>query len=225
MLKTFSKYLSTCAFVVNAMFSIGLINVMQGGVFEACNTYGLFDISLEDCRATAASIARRGELERQLISAAHVPPRVEACLFLGMGAGSLYALMFLMKGTMEVAPIHLMHAVWAVSVFVCHAQNAGALLPYFEPEPNFTESERVKPFMMMTGVQAILCAPAAAAHPPPVALSAPRLARVRARALAQIPSPSTCPATYRRPSIRAISRTAPGKPRWLRVRRRAKSKT
>merc|ERR1712216_710762 len=82
-------------------------------------------------------------------------PRVEACLFLGMGLGSVYAfLMGLARGTKDVAVIHFMHAIWAICVCTCHAQNAG--LFGLTPEKNVMSSEKLVPFVVLTGVQAVL---------------------------------------------------------------------
>ena len=53
--------------------------------------------------------------------------RAENCFALGMGIGALYSLLFLDKGTKEVAVVHLMHAGWALSVCAANAQNAGML--------------------------------------------------------------------------------------------------
>lgn len=82
--------------------------------------------------------------------------RAENCFALGMGAGALFALLFLAKGTREVAVVHLMHAVWAVSVCTVNSQNAG-LLP-IPAEANIDASSQAKlfPFVVITGVQAAL---------------------------------------------------------------------
>ena len=73
-----------------------------------------------------------------------------------MGMGSVYAFLFLAKGTKEVAVIHFMHAVWACAVCTCHAQNAGLLTGMgILPEENVLSPAKVLPFCVLTGAQAI----------------------------------------------------------------------
>ena len=49
-----------------------------------------------------------------------------------------------------------MHGVWAVAVCLCHAQNAGLLSGLgIEPEENVTSAEKLVPFVVMTGAQAL----------------------------------------------------------------------
>ena len=79
-----------------------------------------------------------------LVSLALVFPRVEACLFLGMGLGSVYAFILrLERGTKDMAAIHFMHMVWAVCVCACHSQNAG--LFGMTPEKNGCRPRKVRP--------------------------------------------------------------------------------
>ena len=73
-----------------------------------------------------------------------------------MGLGALYALLFMSKGTKEVAVVHLMHAGWALSVCAANAQNAGLLSVPAEANIDPASSERLKPFVAIVGVQAVL---------------------------------------------------------------------
>ena len=69
----------------------------------------------------------------------------------------MYALAALQKGTREVAVVHLMHAVWAITVCLVHADGAGLLLPYSAPDPNVVTSFYSKiPIVAITGFQAAL---------------------------------------------------------------------
>ena len=145
---------STGALVFNIMFMIVLVQ-SAGGLFAACNAMGFFEVSVAECEAMGSTFLKRaGDMEKDLWTAALVFPRVEACLFLGMGLGSVYAFFLLARGTKEVAVIHFMHAVWAVTVCLCHAQNAG--LFGMTPEPNVLSGAKLAPFVVMTGVQAVL---------------------------------------------------------------------
>ena len=73
-----------------------------------------------------------------------------------MGVGALYALLFLRKGTAEVAVVHLMHAVWAASVCTANAQNAGLLPVPAEANIDASSQAKLLPFVVITGVQALL---------------------------------------------------------------------
>jgi len=72
-----------------------------------------------------------------------------------MGLGSIYAfIMGLERGTKDVAVIHFMHMIWAIAVCACHSQNAG--LFGMTPERNVTGADKLVPFVVLTGVQAVL---------------------------------------------------------------------
>ena len=73
-----------------------------------------------------------------------------------MGIGAIYALVFLRKGTQQVAVVHLMHAVWATSVCLANAQNAGLLPVPAETNIDVRSQENLRPFVAITGVQAFL---------------------------------------------------------------------
>ena len=77
---------------------------------------------------------------------------------LGMGVGALYALLFLAKGTKEVAVVHLMQTVWATSVCLANAQNAGLLPTPAEANIDEANQSKLVPFVVITGVQALLSA-------------------------------------------------------------------
>ena len=119
---------------------------------------GLNSISYDQCQAIGAAIKKKGEAEAYYLTALLVIARVEATLFLGLGAGAVYALAALQKGTREVAVVHLMHAVWALSVCLVHADGAGLLLPLGSaPDANVQTSFYEKiPIVAITGFQAVL---------------------------------------------------------------------
>ena len=151
-----ASIVSTAALVVNILFMIVLVQ-SAGGLFAGCKTFGFFDISEAQCQALFASFlgSKPSAGQKDLASLALVFPRVEACLFLGMGLGSVYAFILrLERGTKDVAAIHFMHMVWAVCVCACHSQNAG--LFGMTPEKNVSSSEKLVPFVVLTGVQAVL---------------------------------------------------------------------
>lgn len=83
--------------------------------------------------------------------------RAENCFALGMGLGALYALIF----DTDRAVVHLMQAGWGVSVALANAQNAGLLLhlPGGSPaESNLRVGAQrlLRPFVAITGVQALM---------------------------------------------------------------------
>ena len=148
--------ISTAAFVVNILFMIALVQ-SGGGLFAGCKTFGFFDISEDQCQSILSTFlgSKPSAAAKDLVSLALVFPRVEACLFLGMGLGSIYAfIMGLERGTKDVAVIHFMHMIWAIAVCACHSQNAG--LFGMTPERNVTGADKLVPFVVLTGVQAVL---------------------------------------------------------------------
>ena len=82
--------------------------------------------------------------------------RAENAFAFGMGVGALYALFFLDNGTKEVAVVHLMHASWAVAVCLVNSQNAGLLPVPAEVNIDPDSQAKLMPFVVITGVQAIL---------------------------------------------------------------------
>ena len=57
-----------------------------------------------------------GSLEAGWLALAISKARAENCFALGMGAGSLFGLVYLRKGTAEVAAIHLMQGLSYIEV-------------------------------------------------------------------------------------------------------------
>ena len=155
---TLASIVSKAALVFAVLFMIGAVQ-SSGAILDTClqGSMGMFGISYDQCQAIGAAIKKKGEAEAYYLTALLVIARVEATLFLGLGAGAVYALAALQKGTREVAVVHLMHAVWALSVCLVHADGAGALLPYSAPDPNVMTSFYEKiPIVMITGFQAVL---------------------------------------------------------------------
>ena len=102
------------------------------------------------------SMGRDGEGQRFLALAVS-KFRAENCFALGMGLGALYALIF----DTDRAVVHLMQAGWGVSVALANAQNAGLLLhlPGGSPaESNLRVGAQrlLRPFVAITGVQALM---------------------------------------------------------------------
>ena len=155
---SFAALVSTVALLVSAIAMLGLMQ-SEGGIIDSCLSFSFFDISFEQCQQIGASIVKGGEAEMGWLTLAISKARAENCFALGMGIGALYGLLFLRKGTKEVAVVHLMHGVWATSVCIVNAQNAGMLsFANIPAEANIDAGSQTKlaPFVVITGVQAAL---------------------------------------------------------------------
>mmetsp|Transcript_284 Transcript_284/g.825 ORF Transcript_284/g.825 Transcript_284/m.825 type:complete len:177 (-) Transcript_284:67-597(-) len=153
-----ARSISTLAFVVSAVVHLGLVQ-SAGGLLDSCNAFGFVGVSAEECHAITTSVQRTGgQAEKDMLALAFAAMRGECCQFIGMGAGSVYALLFLSKGTDEVAVIHFMHSVWACIVQVVNSQNAGLLpfLPAAADEYDPVSGAKLKPFLLLVGGQAVL---------------------------------------------------------------------
>ena len=148
---------STLALVVSCVAFLGLMQ-SEGGLVDSCHSFSFFDVSTERCRAIGKIIADAGQDERGWLALAISKARAENCFALGMGIGALFALFFLQKGTEQVRVVHLMHAAWAGSVALVNAQNAGLLTPTAPAEVNVdaASQEKLRPFVVITGVQFVL---------------------------------------------------------------------
>ena len=151
-----ARAVSALAFVVSAVVHLGLVQ-SAGGLVDSCYAFSFFGISADECRAIGASVRGAGQAEKDWLTLAFTSMRGECCQFIGMGVGSLYALFFLAKGTKEVAVVHLMHATWACVVQVVNSQNAG-VLPFLPAAPEYDpiSQAKLKPFLVLVGVQAVL---------------------------------------------------------------------
>ena len=150
--------ISSVALFASSLAFLGLMQ-SEGGLIDSCHSYSFVDVTTDHCRDIGAALARMGEAERGWLAMAISKARAENCFALGMGFGAIYSLVFLRKGTKEVAVVHLMHSSWAVSVFVANAQNAGVLLPFgVSPEANIdaAHAARLVPFAVIVGLQAFL---------------------------------------------------------------------
>lgn len=150
--------ISSVALLVSSLAFLGLMQ-SEGGLIDSCHSYSFVDVTADHCRDIGAALARMGEAERGWLAMAISKARAENCFALGMGTGAIYSLLYLRKGTREVAVVHLMHATWAVSVFVANAQNAAVLLPFgVSPEANIDAAHAAKlvPFAVIVGLQAFL---------------------------------------------------------------------
>ena len=153
-----SSIISTFALLVSSVAFLGLMQ-SEGGLIDSCYSYTFVDVSTDKCRNIGAALAQVGEAERGWLAMAISKARAENCFALGMGAGAMYSLLFLKKGTREVSVVHLMHAGWAISVFIANAQNAGLLASFgIPPERNIDASNAAKlvPFAIIVGFQAFL---------------------------------------------------------------------
>lgn len=153
-----SWYVSTASLVLAILFMWAAVQ-SSGAIFDTCNqgSMSLNDISYARCQSIGLSIKKKGQAEAYYLTALLIIGRVEACLFLGLGAGATYALAFLQKGTQQVTVVHLMHAVWAIAVCLVHADGAGLLEPYSAPDPNVDSKFYDKiPIVAITGFQAAL---------------------------------------------------------------------
>ena len=113
-------------------------------------------VSTHACQEIGAKVAKAGLTERGWLALVISKARAENCFALGMGVGALYSLFFVAKGTKDVAVVHLMHAVWATSVCLVNAQNAGLLPIPAEANIDAASSAKLVPFVVITGVQAFL---------------------------------------------------------------------
>ena len=151
-----ARTVSTAALCVSAVVHLGLVQ-SAGGLLDSCFAFDFFDVSLDKCRAIGAYVMQAGQAEKDWLTLAYTSMRGECCQFIGMGSGALYALLFLAKGTKEVAVVHFMHATWACIVQVVNSQNAG-VLPFLPSGPEYdpVSQAKLKPFLVLVGAQAIL---------------------------------------------------------------------
>mmetsp|Transcript_94910 Transcript_94910/g.271367 ORF Transcript_94910/g.271367 Transcript_94910/m.271367 type:complete len:177 (-) Transcript_94910:281-811(-) len=156
MMRGVAYAVSTLSFVLSSVAFLGLMQA-EGGILDSCLSYSFVDVSVDKCREIGAAIVESGELEKGWLALAISKARAENCFALGMGLGAVYSLLFLAKGTKQVAVVHLMHAAWALSVCAANAQNAG-MLPGVPAEANIdpANSARLAPFVFIVGVQAFL---------------------------------------------------------------------
>ena len=105
----------------------GFVTFGVGHLTDPCRVWGLGDIDAESCRSTFAKIVKKGKSKetQMLVFIATMVPRVEASLFAGAFAAAAFALLRLRKGTVEVAGVHLMHAVAFGCACFVHVQDAG----------------------------------------------------------------------------------------------------
>lgn len=100
-----ARSISTLAFVVSAVVHLGLVQ-SAGGLLDSCNAFGFVGVSAEECHAITTSVQRTGgQAEKDMLALAFAAMRGECCQFIGMGAGSVYALLFLSKGTDEAGKL------------------------------------------------------------------------------------------------------------------------
>ena len=154
-LEDFAKYISTASLVVAVAFMIGAIQ-SSGAILDTCNQggMGLKGISYTQCRDIGTAIAKMGSLEAAYISLLINIARVEATLFLGMGVGAIYGLVFCQLS--ERAALHLVHAVWATAVTAVHMHSAG-WFGDFGMDPNVDgKIYEAMPIIYITGVQVVL---------------------------------------------------------------------
>ena len=152
-----AKIVSTFAFVVAVIFMIGAVQ-SSGSILDTCLQGGMSinKISYAQCREIGTSISQTGPKEAAYLTNLLVIARVEATLFLGLGAGAIYALVLLEKGTEQVAVVHLMHAIWAIAVCLVHAHSAGYLGDQ-GVDPNVDQGfYKLIPIVSITGFQAVL---------------------------------------------------------------------
>ena len=152
-----AKIVSTFAFVVAVIFMIGAVQ-SSGSILDTCLQGGMSinKISYSQCRQIGTSISKTGPKEAAYLTNLLVIARVEATLFLGLGAGAIYALLLLEKGTEQVAVVHLMHAIWAIAVCLVHAHCAGFLGDQ-GVDPNVDQGfYKLIPIVSITGFQAVL---------------------------------------------------------------------
>lgn len=150
--------ISTVTLVCTTLFMCGLASLSTGGIVDACNQYSLAGTSKAECRNVfSAALAGKkvSEQTKSVLAFALVFPRIEASLFLGMGMGSVFALLKLKPGTADVMVIHLMQGIFFVCACGIHLHNSKLL--GFEVDPNLRVDESTwMPFAIMTGLLAAL---------------------------------------------------------------------
>jgi hypothetical protein len=155
-LSRISRIVSTSALVASTALHLGVVQ-SAGGLLDACNVFSFFGLSPEKARANTKKIMDAGEEQKDMIALAHTSMRGECAQFIGMGAGSLYALLFLHPGAAQVAVVHFAQSVWA-SIALLVNSNVAAFLPFYPPAPEYDPVSRakLKPFVVMCGVQGVL---------------------------------------------------------------------
>ena len=151
----YAKYISTASLLVAVAFMIGGVQ-SSGAILDTCNQggMGINSISYTQCRAIGTAIAKMGSLEAAYLSLLLTIARVEATLFLGMGVGAIYGLVFCQLS--ERAALHLVHAVWATAVTAVHMHSAG-WFGDFGMDPNVDRKfYEAMPIIYLTGVQVVL---------------------------------------------------------------------
>ena len=120
----YAKYISTASLVVAGAFMIGAVQ-SSGGILDTCN-HGLMSlnsISYTQCRDIGTAVTKMGSVETAFISLLLTVARVETSMFLGLGVGAIYGLVFCQLP--ERAALHFTHAVWATVVTAVHIHSAG----------------------------------------------------------------------------------------------------
>ena len=148
--------LSAVAFVATSIFCLGVASIGSGGILDACSQYGLAGVTHAECRSFWSGVLGRHPTAQMktMVAFAHVYARIEAALFLGLGSGSVYALLKL-RGNPAAAVVHLMQAVFFSTASLIHAHNSG-FLP-FEQDPNVRpEGVPFVSFVFVTGLLASL---------------------------------------------------------------------
>lgn len=154
---------STLTLVLSSVAYLGLMQA-EGGLLDSCLGFAFAGVSFEQCRALGASVIKNaadGTNAAGYFAMVVSKARAENCFALGMGAGGVFALLFRAKGTKEVAVVHLMQSIWAASVCLVNAQNAGLLaslhpLLSAEASIDFASQAALRPFVLITGAQALL---------------------------------------------------------------------
>ena len=151
-----AKIVSTSALVASTVLHLGVVQV-AGGLFDACNVFSFFGLSAAKARSHTAKIMEAGPEQKDMVALAYTSMRGECAQFIGMGAGSLYALLFLHPGTAQVAVVHFATGCWSTIAMLVNSHVVG-LLPFVPPSPEYDRASRVKlkPFVAMVGVQVLL---------------------------------------------------------------------
>ena len=155
-----SKLLSTVTLVLTSLFMLGLAaGLLSGGIFDACHQYAVVGgVTHAECQAFfAGALGKKPtEVAKTMVALALVFPRIEAALFLALGAGGAYTLATRAKGTPEVALIHAIQGIFFFCAACIHAHNSD-YLP-FAMDPNMVVGGApFAPFIGVTGLLGVLC--------------------------------------------------------------------
>ena len=101
-LKPLATPISTLSLLLSTVAFLGLQQA-EGGIVDSCLSYSFVGVSRAKCVEIGAAVVAGGDAEPGWYALVVSKARAENCFALGMGLGGLYSLLFLAKGTKDVA--------------------------------------------------------------------------------------------------------------------------